>query len=259
MLESLIATVGWNHSAGFVVIAAVTVFIAYIVFGATGFGATVLSVPILAHWLPLTFVVPLVCLFDLAASGSTGARKWREIDRAEFFSLLPYMLIGMVLGMGALVYLPAKWMLGALGVFVLFFGLYNLYNLANRKATSRWKPLLGVPFGLIGGIFSAAFGTGGLIYNIYLSRRIESVSTLRSTMATIVSLSALIRFVGFLFGGLLLQPGLLPLAAALALPMLCGVWAGHKLHDRLPRERVLQLIAAVLVVNGVMLVLRAMG
>ena len=31
-----------------------------VVFGATGFGSSIISVPVLAHWFPLTFAVPVV-------------------------------------------------------------------------------------------------------------------------------------------------------------------------------------------------------
>ena len=43
-----------------------TVTLAYSVFGATGFGSSIISVPVLAHLLPLPFVVPLVIAVDCA-------------------------------------------------------------------------------------------------------------------------------------------------------------------------------------------------
>ena len=38
---------------------------AYTVFGLSGFGSTVISVPILAHFLPVSYLVPLMALLDL--------------------------------------------------------------------------------------------------------------------------------------------------------------------------------------------------
>ena len=54
--------------------AALVVAGAYVVFGLTGFGSTVVAVPLLAHVLPLTFAVPLIMLLDLAATVMLGAR-----------------------------------------------------------------------------------------------------------------------------------------------------------------------------------------
>jgi uncharacterized protein len=54
------------------VAAPAAVLLAYTVFGLTGFGATAVSVPLLAHWLPVSFLVPLTVLLDtVAASAST--------------------------------------------------------------------------------------------------------------------------------------------------------------------------------------------
>ncbi len=243
-----------DFSPTFLIFAALTVLAAYTVFGATGFGAGVISVPLLAHWLPLSFIVPLICVFDVAASGITGARKWHEVDHKELLALLPWMLGGMAAGTWFLLKLPAMLMLGALGVFVFCYGCYNLFV---KLGAVRWGRPWVVPFGLTGGVFSAAFGTGGPIYSVFLTGRIFDKSQLRSTIAVLVSISALLRITAFVVSGLLLQQGLLPLAAILAVPVLAGLWLGGKLHDRLPREGILRLISVLLVVNGVSLVLRA--
>jgi uncharacterized membrane protein YfcA len=49
------------------VIAALVVAGAFVVFGLTGFGSTILAVPLLAHLLPLKFVIPMFVLLDFGA------------------------------------------------------------------------------------------------------------------------------------------------------------------------------------------------
>ena len=41
---------------------------AYVVFGLSGFGSTMITVPILAHFFPISFLVPLMVLLDLAST-----------------------------------------------------------------------------------------------------------------------------------------------------------------------------------------------
>ena len=51
------------------------VLVGYTIFGATGFGSSVISVPGLAHFFPLTFTVPLVTVTDAFAATSTALRE----------------------------------------------------------------------------------------------------------------------------------------------------------------------------------------
>ena len=81
--------------ADLIALAAPVVFIAYVVFGMTGFGAAMVAVPILAQFMPLSVAVPLVVLFDLACGA--GRRNWRQVSR-ELARLFPWMLLGIFLG-----------------------------------------------------------------------------------------------------------------------------------------------------------------
>ena len=62
------------------------VLLGYIIFGATGFGSSIVSVPGLAHFFPLAFTVPLITATDAFAATSTAFRlrrlvAWREVRR----------------------------------------------------------------------------------------------------------------------------------------------------------------------------------
>ena len=50
------------------VIAAAVVAAAYIIFGITAFGAALFTVPVLTHFLPLDFVLPMCVLLDVSAA-----------------------------------------------------------------------------------------------------------------------------------------------------------------------------------------------
>jgi len=67
-------------------LAAVVIFLAYLVRGVSGFGSALVAVPLLVHFLPLTFVVPWVVMMDtlaalvLARSGQRdGHVRWAGI------------------------------------------------------------------------------------------------------------------------------------------------------------------------------------
>src|SRR5947208_8433734 len=118
----------WLPDAPWYVLAAVpfVVLVAYAVFGATGFGSSIISVPALAHWFPLTFAVPLVTALDCAATINASTRQWRRADFGEFKRILPAMLLGVAVGTTLLVNLPRAPALLALGIFVAGYGAYQL-------------------------------------------------------------------------------------------------------------------------------------
>ena len=236
--------------------AALIVALAYAVFGLTGFGASIVAMPLLVTVFPLRFAVPMMLLFDFTAGLSIALRNLRRLQRAELLRLLPTMAIGMALGFGALVSAPERLLLGVLGAFVLS---YAAWNLLARVCTDTISPRWAWPAGAIGGVFSALFGTGGPIYAVYLTRRIADKSDLRATVGTVILCSAIVRLFMFTTGGLYAQDDLL-LTAALLLPFaLGGLWLGSHAHHRLPVHRVVQAVWGLLILGGLGLLARSVA
>ncbi len=230
------------------------VLLGYTIFGATGFGSSIISVPGLAHFFPLAFTVPLVTTTDAFAAVSTAVRLRRLVAWREVARLLPAMLIGIALGATLLLNLPRDPALLALGVFA---ASYGIYVLAGPRKLTRAPGWLVWPVGVIGGMFSALFGTGGPIYIVFLSARIDDKSVLRATSSLVVVVSVWIRLALFIASGLLLNTTLIVMALMLLPVMALGLWIGNRLHHALSRGGVLRLIAGLLMINGVALIVRA--
>src|SRR5438045_3076987 len=127
--------------------AALAVTLAYTVFGLTGFGAAIVGVPLLAHFFSIRFAVPMMLVFDLCAGLLLGLRNRRDVDRAELLRLAPFVALGMILGVTALVRAPERWLLGTLGAFV--FG-YAAWSLVSRAAAQPISARWAVPAGMAG-------------------------------------------------------------------------------------------------------------
>ena len=65
------------------VIASLVVAGAFIVFGLTGFGSTILAVPLLAHLLPLKFVIPMFVLLDFGENQGALERGELIVRRGD--------------------------------------------------------------------------------------------------------------------------------------------------------------------------------
>ncbi|MBE0627627.1 MAG: sulfite exporter TauE/SafE family protein [Burkholderiales bacterium] len=235
-------------------LAPLIVLFGYVIFGMVGFGSTITNAPLLAHFLPLRFVVPLTLLLDMFAAITLGTRMRGQVDRGELRRLLPYVLLGLVLGLVLLIRLPERALLLLLGGFVLYAGISSL---ARRPGTGSLHPGWAIPAGVVGGIFTALYGTGGPIYTIYMSRRIADISMLRATMAKLILTVGFVRLAMFAASGLLGQDHLLLAAALLAPFAALGLILGNRLHHGLPPRRILAFVYMLIIVNGAVLVVRA--
>jgi len=235
-------------------IAALVVAGAFVIFGITGFGSTIIAVPLLAHLLPLKFVIPMFVLLDFAAALRTGFKFHATIAVRELAWLVPCMLAGIAAGVFLLVNLPGELILTALGVFVLGYGIYAASGREPTFKLSRWWAL---PIGSIGGIISALFGAAGPLYVIYLGARGLDVAQVRATMSVVFIITTGTRIILFALAGLFAQDGVLTTAAVFAVPMLAGLWIGHHMQVNLSRRRLMQVIGTLLIVSGGSLVVRA--
>jgi uncharacterized membrane protein YfcA len=224
----------------------------YTVYGLTGFGSAITSMPLLVLFIPLRMAVPLMLVFDLCAGLLLGLRNRRFIAGREALRVIPFMLAGMAVGLLALVHAPERSLLVVLGVFILA---YAGWSLLARGAPKPLGAAWAAPLGVVGGIFTALFGTGGPFYTIYLTRRLQDKLVLRATISGVLLFSAVTRLILFTGAGLYKQNSL-PALAALLLPCaLGGLYLGNRLHQRLPAERIRQAVWVVLTVGGASLVL----
>jgi uncharacterized membrane protein YfcA len=236
------------------VFAAAVVALAYVVYGLTGFGASIIAIPFLAHIFPLRFAVPMMLLFDIGAGLLLGLRHRRIVDWRELLRLSPWLLIGMALGLSLLVQAGERLLLLLLGGFVLGYASWSLLVRAPEGSASKgWS----VPAGLVGGAFTSMFGTGGPIYTIYLVRRIPDKHVLRASISLLILCAGLVRLVMFTGSGLYQQAGLLATALLLLPAAFLGFLGGSRLHARLPPQRALQAVWALLILGGIGLLVRA--
>src|SRR3954453_3670684 len=66
-----------------IIIAPLVVAGAFVIFGITGFGSTIVAVPLLAHLMPLKFVIPMFVLLDFAAALRTGLKFRQSVAIGE--------------------------------------------------------------------------------------------------------------------------------------------------------------------------------
>jgi len=227
-----------------------------LVFGLTGFGAALVTIPLATHFVPLQFALALYALADLSNALRIGFENPKLAVRAEWTRLVPMILLGTALGVTLLVNLPRAAGMFALGAFVVSYALYSLFRHESTQVIAAgWAWLAG----LAGGITSTLFGAGGPPYAIYLSQRGLAKEQFRATMgfATLTSIS--LRVVAFLLTGLLLEPKVWLVAVAVIPASLLGIYVAQRMFLRISREQLLRAVAVVLLATGGTLVARALA
>src|SRR5437660_4032208 len=101
-------------------------FLGALVFGITGFGSALVTIPVATHLVPLEFALALFALMDLCSAYSVGFENPRNAVRAEWRRLVPMILAGTALGVTLLVNLPRVAGMLLLGLSVLSYALYSL-------------------------------------------------------------------------------------------------------------------------------------
>jgi uncharacterized membrane protein YfcA len=226
-----------------------------LIFGLTGFGSALITIPLATQLMPLKFTLALFALADLACALSVGLENPKNALRSEWKRLVPTILVGTALGVTLLVNLPRQAGMLMLGAFVLCYALFSLVRRQGGKPVSiRWGWLAG----LAGGITGAVFGAGGPPYVIYLSQRGLTKEQFRATLGLITSTSLSLRVAAFLITGLLLDPQVWMAAAAVVPAALAGIFVARKAFLKISREMLVRAIAVMLLVSGGSLIARAL-
>lgn len=228
-----------------------------VIYGITGFGAALVTVPFATHFVPLPFALALFVLMDLANSFRIGFENPKHAVKREWTRMIPTILAGTVTGVTLLVNLPRDAATLALGVFVLLFALYTLLRRAEaqRLVSAGWAYVAG----FAGGVTSTVFGAGGPPYAMYLSQRGLSKEQYRATLGLATFTSISMRTVAFLLTGILLDPKVWLYAVFVVPAGLAGIWAAGHLFRRISREVLMRAVMLVLLASGASLILRALA
>ena len=242
-----------NVSPWFFLVAPVVIIVGYTVFGLSGFGSTVISVPVLAHFLPVSFLVPLMVLLDMTSATIMGTAGRDQVAVPELKRIIPFMFAGFAVGTFVLVKVPDDYLRPALAIFTIAVGVNSILNpRINKRVSSLWC----IPVGVVGGAVATVFGAAGPIYATYLSGRLQDKTEIRSTMSALISISALTRAILYAIAGLLLHLAILVGGVALAPFVFIGLKIGHRIHVGLTQEQMRRVVGAIVVVTGTLLLFK---
>lgn len=235
---------------------AAVVLTGYLVMGITGFGSSLVLVPLLASRWPLPEVVALAILLNLPTCVVHGVINRREVRWGELARLLPGVAAGTLAGLWLLGTLDKTWPLFLLGAWVVFVGARTLLPLASpAPARPGWSHVAGVLAGLI----EVMFATAGPIVVAWFQRRMSEAAGLRATVPVVMVLAGSIA-IAMLWGSGQVNPSTVVPRWLAALPVaVAGVVIGNRLAAHIPPVLMKRLLAALLALSGLLLMRHALG
>jgi len=235
-------------SVGQFLLIGLILFAAGVVQGAVGFGSGLIAVGLISA---LIGVRPASIAFCLPAIALCAMMLWRLRGHLRFHRVAPVvigLLVGVPVGVWFLAHADHRALEIALGALM---ALSVLYNLVPRWSRRRWHPVfVGIPCGLLSGMLSGAFSTGGPPLVAYLSTQQFDRLRFAASLQMLFLINTSVRAAELVRRGLFTTQTLwLGLAGVVAVPL--GATLGLRLLKKIPDRQFRWVVLALLALLAV--------
>jgi uncharacterized membrane protein YfcA len=236
------------------VLCAAVVFAAYVLRGATGFGAGVVAIPLLALVMPLTVVIPVITTLGIVASLGQSVQEFRHVDWRALRGLALPSAVGMAIGLWLFASLDQTLLVKAFAAFIIVYGGWGL--LPRRPVWRLPAPVLAVAAGGSGGLVATLFGgMAGPFYAIYLRALALDKRRFRASMSSVLLCLGLVRAGGYGSLGFFDRRAIAALALFAPI-MVLAMFLGDRWHARLDQAKFERIVALLLAGSGAALLLK---
>lgn len=240
-----------------IALTALVVYAAFVVRGMSGFGSSLVAMPLLAFIMPIHTAVPLMGLLVFVLFWFLLVRDRHDVIWREVWLLLAPTLAGVAAGIYFFSSLGNPLLLKFLGVVTIAYAVYALAvqrtGLPQARCSQRWA----IPAGFASSFIDTLVGggSGGTMIVIYLHLRGVGKMEFRATAAMLWFFEMSARVFGYTVAGYYTANTLM--LVALMLPVMWfATWCGERIHSRISQQTFSRLLAALLIASGVMLLLK---
>lgn len=226
------------------------VFFAFYIRAMTGFGGTLISVPLLALFFDLKLVVPLATLIEVISSLLLIKPVYKKINRLALVPLVIGALLGTLTGSYFLKSFTNILLKRTLGFIIILFAL-NMLRERGRKV-KKLPNSAAYGAGFIGGTLGGMFGVNGPPIVMYLNYQLGEKDVLRATLIGLFTIDAFWRITVFTASGLVTSR-VLELALILIPAFFVGTFLGNKTHAKISKIKFRKITSGLLILSGAML------
>ncbi|MBD3250735.1 MAG: TSUP family transporter [Candidatus Pacebacteria bacterium] len=235
------------------IFASFVVFLGHVIKSLSGFGAALFSLPLLAHFYPLTELIPVFILFDILTGLLVVSQARRRLAKKQVLLVFLGLFVGTSLGLKFLTEIDF-WLLEKL--FALIVALFAVQigfipDLSFKHRLPRWSAVLA---GLLGGLAGVMFGVNGPPIVIYFSSQFKDKQVLRSSLFAVFLLDAVWRLVIYA-GSSLISSYSWYLFVVSAPVGLFGLWIGSRAYAQISSLGIKKIASLLLLVNSFLLLI----
>lgn len=239
-----------------IALTALIVFAGFFVRGMSGFGSSLIAMPLLVFVMPIHSAVPMMALLVVVLFCFLLVRDWRDVIWREVWLLLLPTLLGVTAGIYLFSSLENRLLLKCLGVVTISYAIYALavHSIGSPRVScsERWAGVAGFGGSFIDTMFG---GGGGTIIVIYMHlRRIGKVE-FRATATMLWFFEMAARVFGYTVAGYY-TAGTLWLVALMLPVTWFATWCGERMHSGFSQATFSKLLAVLLIASGVTLLLK---
>jgi len=228
-------------------------FLAGFIQGLSGFGAILMSLPLLAVFLDIKAAIPLAALAAQAITLLVLYQMKQHLDWNKIIPLVVSALPGILVGVYFLKRMDKgiiHWMLGSMLV------VYSLYSLIFRSNKTALKEKWAYLFGFLGGCLGGAFSAAGPPVIVYTSLCAWSKDQIKVTLQGYFMIAGMVVVLVHAANGLTTLPVVRLFAAGL--PMLfLGTHIGGRFYGRINETAYRRVMMVLLAGMGVLMIVRA--
>jgi len=220
--------------------------------GLTGFGFGLIALPLLGFFLDIRTSVPLMVLLAEIISIYLSFHLRKDINLQCTFTLLGASLVGIPLGVYALMQIPSQGLSVSVGIIMVAFTSYQFMVRPAPRAFGKWLTVLA---GFCSGVLGGSLGVSGPPVIVYTALQPWTKDQAKATLACFFALSSLVIIATQAASGMI--TGEVLHLYALSLPaLLSGIFLGTKAYGRLSDHGYRRLALALVFLLGCMMLYR---
>lgn len=228
------------------------VFVAAFIYSALGFGLGLIAMPLLALFLDIKTVTPLVALIGVTSIFFVFAGSWKNTDFRNVWKMLLASVFGIPIGLYLLTGAGDTVMKVGLALMIIFFALFSL---SGRIGFALRGTRFSFAAGFLSGILGSAYNMGGPPVVIYGTLKHWSPSQFRATLNSFFfPISAIVTCSHFI-AGLMTKPVLSYFYYSIPV-LVVAVFVGGKVNRTIPIERFQKVIHVLLLMIGFLLLVK---
>ncbi|MFO7818577.1 MAG: sulfite exporter TauE/SafE family protein [Thermodesulfobacteriota bacterium] len=230
----------------------IVIFFAGFTQGLSGFGSIMVSLPLLAVFLDIKTVIPLISLYALIINAILLFQLYKSLNIKRLITMLVATIPGIPTGVYLLKNIPAGYLQLTLGIVLVLFAAYALFLKLPKLKTGRKSEIAA---GFLAGCLGGSIGANGPPIIIYTAVQPWSKDEIKSSMAGYFFTAGIGISTTHAVSGLITGEVLAYFFAGL-FSLVLGVFAGSKMYGKISEIAYKKAICILILGLGTIMILK---